>query len=132
MELVEPGYAVVDEGGLAVAWQEFAVLSTSGGATGVLGVMVMPYHSEHRWSRVGAVYASDVCQFRDTFLPKDLPISLGSLKDPPPAPPQGSCDQWRRGFGRVITGSHHRVRGLGITSIPRRASRPLQECEHKV
>jgi hypothetical protein len=27
--------------------------------------MVMPYHLEHRWSRVGAVYASDVCQFRD-------------------------------------------------------------------
>jgi hypothetical protein len=31
-----------------------------GGTTGVLSVMVMPYHSEHRWSRVGAVYASDV------------------------------------------------------------------------
>src|SRR2546421_168201 len=36
-----------------------------GGTTGVLGVMVMPYHSEHRWSRVGAVYVSDICHFRD-------------------------------------------------------------------
>jgi hypothetical protein len=27
--------------------------------------MVMPYHLEHRWSWVSAVYASDVCQFRD-------------------------------------------------------------------
>ena len=27
--------------------------------------MVMPYYLEHLWSRVGAVYASDVCQFRD-------------------------------------------------------------------
>jgi len=25
MELVESGYAMVDEGGLGVAWQEFAV-----------------------------------------------------------------------------------------------------------
>ena len=36
-----------------------------GGTTGVLGVMVMPYHSEQRWSRVGAVSVSDICQFRD-------------------------------------------------------------------
>jgi hypothetical protein len=79
---VEPGSAVVDEGGLAVAWQEFAVRTAKssgkirrlalsntgctipGGTTGVLGVMVEPYHSEHRWGWVGAVYASDVCQFR--------------------------------------------------------------------
>ena len=27
VELVEPGYAMVDESGLAVTWQEFAVLS---------------------------------------------------------------------------------------------------------
>ena len=45
-----------------------------GGTTGVLGVMVMPYHSEHRWSRVGAVYASDVCQFRDIYLRPTLNI----------------------------------------------------------
>ena len=44
------------------------------GTTGVLGVMVMPYHSEHRWSRVGAVYASDVCQFRDIYLRPTLNI----------------------------------------------------------
>src|SRR4051794_25925924 len=28
--------------------------------------MVMPCHSEHRWSQVGAMYASDICQFRDS------------------------------------------------------------------
>src|SRR5271155_1649754 len=32
--------------------------------------------------------------------------------------PQGSCDQWKRGFDRFITGSHHRASGLGITSTP--------------
>jgi hypothetical protein len=33
---------------------------------GVLDVMVMPYHSEHRWNWIGAVYASDICQLRDS------------------------------------------------------------------
>jgi hypothetical protein len=37
----------------------------AGGTTDVLGVMVVSYHSEHRW---GAVYASDICQFRGTDL----------------------------------------------------------------
>jgi hypothetical protein len=36
------------------------------GTASVLGVRVMPYHSERRWSRLGAVYASDICQFHDT------------------------------------------------------------------
>jgi hypothetical protein len=84
VEQVEPRSAVVDEGELVVAWQEFTVRTAKvvkvrsalwryktlavpipGGTTGVLGVMVMPYHPEQRWSRVGAVYASDICQCRD-------------------------------------------------------------------
>ena len=39
-----------------------------GGTTGVLGVMVMPYHSEHRWSRVGVVYASDIWRLEDAAM----------------------------------------------------------------
>ena len=38
--------------------------------------MVLPYYSEHRWSRVGAVYASDICQFRDTLGLEDIEVSL--------------------------------------------------------
>jgi hypothetical protein len=39
-----------------------------GGTTSVLAVMVMSYHSEHRWNQIGAVYASDICQFRGRIL----------------------------------------------------------------
>jgi hypothetical protein len=57
VELVEPESAVVDEGG-------------SAGGFG-LGLPVPTVESvlsrgEHRWDRIGAVYVSDVCQFRGT------------------------------------------------------------------
>jgi hypothetical protein len=47
---------MVDEGGLAMAWQEFAVPKLSGTVKSILG------RGERRWDRMGAVYASDVCQ----------------------------------------------------------------------
>jgi hypothetical protein len=43
-----------------ITWPINTGCTIPGGTTGVLGVMVMPYHSRRRWSRVGAVYASDV------------------------------------------------------------------------
>jgi hypothetical protein len=48
-----------------ITWPINAGCTIPGGTTGVLGVMVMPYHSEHRWSRVGAVYASDIWRLED-------------------------------------------------------------------
>src|SRR5271163_1676721 len=56
------------------------------------------------------------------FLP--LPVwQLQTKRRPRHQLPEGSRDQW------FITGSHHRASGLGITSTPGRASRPLQQCE---
>lgn len=87
---------------------------SAGRTTGVLGVMVVPYHSEHRWSRVGAVYASYVCQFRDNALPtKGSSYLAGKSEGPRRQLPQESCDQWKRGFDRIITGSHHRFPSQG-------------------
>jgi hypothetical protein len=36
----------------------------------------MPYHLEYRWGRVGAVYASDICQFRDSTLTVCIPLDV--------------------------------------------------------
>jgi len=70
VELVEPGSAVVDDGGLAVAWQGFAGTKPQ-------------WYGQSRQTRSGAwryktsalpfpvvlpVYASNICQFRDIRL----------------------------------------------------------------
>ena len=65
MELVEPGYAMVDESGL-VGLAGVCRTKYDKVDPGVLDVMVMPYYSEHRWNWIGAVYASDICQLRDS------------------------------------------------------------------
>jgi hypothetical protein len=77
VELVEPESAVPDEGGVGRGWAGVChtkpsgtakspdKLSHLGSTTGVLAFMVMPCHSGHRRNRMGAVYASDICQFHD-------------------------------------------------------------------
>jgi hypothetical protein len=51
-----------------ITWPINTGCTIPGGTTGVLGVMVMPYHSGHRWSRVGAVYASDIWRLEDAAM----------------------------------------------------------------
>jgi hypothetical protein len=41
-----------------ITWPINTSCTTPGGTAGVLGVMVMPYHSEHPWGRVGAVWCA--------------------------------------------------------------------------
>ena len=73
MELVEPGYAMVDEGGWLGRSLPYQAKWYDKVDPGVLDVMVMLYHSVHRWNRIGAVYASDICQLRDSQIWKRTP-----------------------------------------------------------
>ena len=84
MELVEPESAVVRVGRSSAgvcrtklsctvrqrsdAWRYKTRLCHPGGTTDVLPLMVMPYHSEHRWNRIGAMCAKDIYQFRDILV----------------------------------------------------------------
>ena len=67
MELVEPESAMVDEGGWALTGVCRTQLSGMVKFRPSAGV-------KHRRDRIGAVYASDVCQFRGiwSYRPKDL------------------------------------------------------------
>jgi hypothetical protein len=58
VQLVELESAVVDEGG--PDWGLAGVCRTQLSGT----VMSIVGKGEHGWDRLGAVYASDVCQFR--------------------------------------------------------------------
>ena len=58
VELVEPESVVADESGLAGAYLGLPS-KPNGRVKSILG------WGEHWWDRLGAVYASDVCQFRD-------------------------------------------------------------------
>jgi hypothetical protein len=51
-----------------ITWPMNTGCTIPGGTAGVLGVMVMSYHSEHRWSRVGAVCASDIWRLGDVAM----------------------------------------------------------------
>jgi hypothetical protein len=51
-----------------ITWPINTGCTIPGGTTGVLGVVVMSCHSEHRWSRVGAVYASDIWRLEDAAM----------------------------------------------------------------
>jgi hypothetical protein len=51
-----------------ITWPINTGCTIPGGTTDVLGVIVMPYHSERWWSRVGAVYASDIWRLEDATM----------------------------------------------------------------
>jgi hypothetical protein len=85
---VEPGYAMVDEGGWLGRSLPYQAKWYDKVDPGVLDVMVMLYHSVHRWNRIGAVYASDICQ----------PVTAKYGSGPPRAVWQ---DLSRRGLGYI-------------------------------
>jgi hypothetical protein len=63
---MEPESAMVDEkSGLAEAWLSCRP-SQSGRVKLILG------WGERRWHRIGVVYASDICQFHDNLLHRDV------------------------------------------------------------